>query len=511
MLRMIIVDDEPIVRDTIKNIIDWKAHDVEVLCACKDGIEAYNAILDEYPDLVLLDINIPGINGLDLIQKIQSIDASISFVIISGYERFEYAKRALQYGVSEYLLKPCSKQEILSAVELVKRKRAERESISEMRRMNVLLKQEVQTAIQMQFLSDAFFSSDNIETLAASYADAISCGAAGYASLYLIHHQGRLSPSAVDRIAETLEEYPSPSYFRILSAHNIAVVAVAVTASDRFDAFRMAMESAAGETLGDYSLSAAHYPDMDSLLRSLIPELKMVGRVEQLWKNGFRRLLYAPELHTAESGSPHLSDWKDCLEASRQERDSEIARQFQAIYNVESAQTLATRMIYRLLPHLAAYRKSEIAAVLTKIYSSDSITDIQLQVSEFLSSLCEFHRQASEKNDFTHKIIRYIDDNIADPDLSLKWIAENVLYMNVNYVSKQFFKRTGIKFSSCLTDTRLKRALSIMNANPQIKVSEVAEAVGLGDNPQYFSQIFKKQTGCSPSQYLLALGQKSPE
>ena len=83
MLRMIIADDEPLVRETISRIIDWNSNGIQLLGTCRDGIETYNMILDEYPDIVLLDINMPGMNGLDLIERIRSIDETISFIIIS--------------------------------------------------------------------------------------------------------------------------------------------------------------------------------------------------------------------------------------------------------------------------------------------------------------------------------------------------------------------------------------------------------------------------------------------
>lgn len=69
MLKLLIADDERIIRETIFNIIDWKKHDIEVIGLCKNGIEAYDMILDESPDIVLTDIRMPGMGGLELIRK----------------------------------------------------------------------------------------------------------------------------------------------------------------------------------------------------------------------------------------------------------------------------------------------------------------------------------------------------------------------------------------------------------------------------------------------------------
>lgn len=98
MLKLLIADDERIIRETIFNIIDWKKHDIEVIGLCKNGIEAYDMILDESPDIVLTDIRMPGMGGLELIRKIRQTDLQIQFIILSGYGEFEYAKEAMSYG-----------------------------------------------------------------------------------------------------------------------------------------------------------------------------------------------------------------------------------------------------------------------------------------------------------------------------------------------------------------------------------------------------------------------------
>ena len=81
MLKLLIADDERIIRETIFNIIDWKKHDIEVIGLCKNGIEAYDMILDESPDIVLTDIRMPGMGGLELIRKIRQTDLQIQFII----------------------------------------------------------------------------------------------------------------------------------------------------------------------------------------------------------------------------------------------------------------------------------------------------------------------------------------------------------------------------------------------------------------------------------------------
>ena len=130
MLKMIIVDDEKIIRETIHSLIDWNSLGIDVAAVCKDGIEAFDCILDEYPDIVMTDIKMPGLSGLDLIEKVRAAQLNTEFIILSGYGEFEFARTAMRYGVKHYLLKPSNETEItqviVSCVETCKSKTASR-------------------------------------------------------------------------------------------------------------------------------------------------------------------------------------------------------------------------------------------------------------------------------------------------------------------------------------------------------------------------------------------------
>ncbi len=104
--------------------------------------------------------------------------------------------------------------------------------------------------------------------------------------------------------------------------------------------------------------------------------------------------------------------------------------------------------------------------------------------------------------DFIEKTLSYVNENISDPNLSLKWISENYLFMNVDYVSKQFMKQTGIKFSTYLANIRIDLAKKLLVERGSDKIYAIAEEIGCGNNPQYFSQLFKKHTGYTPTTYV---------
>ena len=113
------------------------------------------------------------------------------------------------------------------------------------------------------------------------------------------------------------------------------------------------------------------------------------------------------------------------------------------------------------------------------------------------------HSSENSKNysSLIEDVMQYVEENIDNPNLTLKWIAENHLFMNVDYVSKRFIKETNQKFSNYLSNMRIQKAKQLLSEGHAGQIQWVAQQVGCGNNPQYFSQIFKKSTGLTPSAY----------
>ena len=108
---------------------------------------------------------------------------------------------------------------------------------------------------------------------------------------------------------------------------------------------------------------------------------------------------------------------------------------------------------------------------------------------------------AARSNDFVHQIISYTSVHYADESLSLQYLADKVVYMNADYIGREFTRAVGQKFSSYLLGIRMEHAKSLMRADRSLHSYEIAEKVGLGDNPHYFSQLFRKYTGTTPKDY----------
>jgi len=111
-LKVMLVDDEITILEGFKWLFDWEKHGCIVICEAEDGVMAINYAKIYEPDIIIMDINIPIISGLDAIRIIQDMNPNISFIIMSGYDEFEYCREALRLRITDYMLKPVNYSEL---------------------------------------------------------------------------------------------------------------------------------------------------------------------------------------------------------------------------------------------------------------------------------------------------------------------------------------------------------------------------------------------------------------
>ena len=119
-LRVLLVDDEIMIREGFKRLFDWQAHNCEVVGEAADGMEALSQIDALRPDIVIMDINIPIMNGLKVIQVSRMKHPNTAFVIVSGYDDFSYCREALRLQITDYILKPVNYEEFGSCIDNLK-------------------------------------------------------------------------------------------------------------------------------------------------------------------------------------------------------------------------------------------------------------------------------------------------------------------------------------------------------------------------------------------------------
>lgn len=334
MLKLLIADDETIIRETIAEIIDWESLGISLIGTASDGAEAFEMILDTYPNIIITDVKMPVMNGLELIEKTLQMGLDIDYIILSGYREFDFAHKAMSLGIDYYLLKPCNENDIISIVKRVQYDREKRTKLNEIQKWQNFINELKTTAC----------IGDQLQT-------------------------------------------------------------------------------------------------------------KMLV---QAFLNGFQE--------------------------------------------IEQVRTNCAKLICDLPATSEKSTSPELIEHLKTIYASQTIQEIIEAVSLAVDSLL-LNKSTSLTQDCVQRIKTYVLLHLSDSRLSLKWIAENLLYMNVDYLSKLFVQETGEKFSSFLNRNRIESAKNML-LTTSLSISDVAGQVGFGDNPRYFSQVFKKYTGVKPSVYL---------
>ena len=163
-LRVLLVDDEIMIREGFKRLFDWAAHDCEVVGEAADGMEALSRIDALCPDIVIMDINIPIMNGLKVIQLSRIKHPETAYVIVSGYDDFSYCREALRLQITDYILKPVNYDEFGSCIDNLKISLFERgvthsDSALEERTINQLtryLQEHLSEEISLSVLADEF-------------------------------------------------------------------------------------------------------------------------------------------------------------------------------------------------------------------------------------------------------------------------------------------------------------------------------------------------------------------
>lgn len=163
-LRVLLVDDEIMIREGFKRLFDWAAHDCEVVGEAADGMESLSRIDALCPDIVIMDINIPIMNGLKVIQLSRIKHPETAYVIVSGYDDFSYCREALRLQITDYILKPVNYDEFGSCIDNLKISLFERgvthsDSALEERTINQLtryLQEHLSEEISLSVLADEF-------------------------------------------------------------------------------------------------------------------------------------------------------------------------------------------------------------------------------------------------------------------------------------------------------------------------------------------------------------------
>lgn len=528
MYKILLADDEGIVLNALEFIIQKNFSGKYELETVKTGLSAIETAERFRPDIVFMDIQMPGINGIEAMREIRKFSANVIFVVLTAYDKFDYAKEAISLGVLDYLNKPVNQKVVVDVIE-----RAMREiDIRRERRKNDLqIRERMETVMPIiengfiySILLQERFNEDienykNLLGITASY---------GYmlAVVFGDRQQGNYMTNAVGTSVKTQMDY-YPKMREILkdvfpeavvgnvSANKIPVFMPAdelKTGYNRriemIEKSRMAvrnMKKATGLSfrigIGGVGKLKDALHSYDDALKALYSTKGSVAHVDDLPIAVEYEENYPVE--TEEAIFEKLQDGKteECLAQAdkffdwmvNQYGDDEMSIKLKVLEFVLNGESI----MYRGGGHL--YRFSSRKTYLQEVHDIKGYDLLKKWFMDKMRGAASVMTKGSEDhtNDLIRKAKEYIDKHF-QKDMSLDDISRE-LNISPYYFSKLFKEETGENFVEYVTGRRMNRAKQLLK-NSEMSIKEVCAEAGYSD-PNYFSRIFKKYQGVSPTEY----------
>ncbi|SHM94239.1 response regulator [Gracilibacillus kekensis] len=507
MYKVLLVDDERMILDGISVIVDWSSHQTELIGKAMNGMEAYDFISENETDIVITDITMPGLDGIELVKKAKTEYPDIKWIFLSGYNEFEYARQAMRYGVKHYLLKPCNENNIAEALkEVVKEKQEEEKALTYMKVMeeevtkNSLSEQEeiVRQFFLYQQLTDA------TDKKMKSLIEQVYASETFY--FWYIDMDGIVSYDQITEVVESIKIRWDESEVITTFIENKILIMMPKTISEKevydfLDAYSSAFKNG-------YSVVSTECYTKDTLKN--VPKLEDI--IQQLfYLPAYSVVNYKNWMSFYENLNADIEMDLDkllyYLKKNQQAEALNYVKMFVNQLEVDKISPKTTRgyfiQIYLLLMSKhSRYSTEDRIQAIGKLEDFQHITEFITFFKDLFSRMVDQVEHPKKYPKVISQMLECINEEIENPELSLQWLANNCLYMNADYLGKTFKKETGHRFSSYVTNARINRAVEIIESEQDIKVFELAERLGFGNNPQYFSQLFKRMKGFTPSEIM---------
>ncbi|MGD6816655.1 response regulator transcription factor [Metabacillus sp. 84] len=474
-MKVVIVDDEMIERRAMRKFIEESMAGFEVAGEAANGRLAVELASKLRPDLMLMDIKMPGMDGLEAIRKIRVSEPEIRFIMVSAYDSFDYAKEAMKEGVKEYILKPGKKEETIEALFRIKKEiLGERSASLEKEEAVQLVKKHL--AERLSHRNPAPAEVDRFHQLFPGIRGGFFLILSGCSPKEAEPVLGRHSP--VPYIC-TQQNGNRMSYLFLASEEEESGLRTA------------ALRLARSMTLSiQGSRAGVGYP---------------VLSLKKLWKS------YQEAFAAWESIEPGADVPYRFYHESEEGEAQSLAEKLRPLIfsgKTEEALLLFDRSqveIEALKEGLAAVKyeleKQGIDVQRVPLMNAGN----QEELREILYTFCEKVQWAAGEKEVAVKARQYIQANFTEP-ITLEEVAGQT-NLSPTYFTKIFKEQTGQTFIDCVTELRMKRAKELL-AGRDLSLKEIAYAVGYRD-PSYFSRVFRKTAGQTPKQFRKHIIKKS--
>ena len=506
-MRIIVADDEFFARKALVKRIGELTEEIEVCEEAEDGSEVMR-LLEEYgADLVVTDIRMPDMDGLEVARQVQERFPDTSVIIESGYADFDYAATAIRYGVKDYLTKPVKKEELEKAIQRVKEERKKlkqkiEEQIAAHRGQFMDFSHVLENeAAAKEILRDMFLKMEE-------------------ESWYLLAVQSgkeSLSKEQIHYILEIFTQGEEAICGYYFYPKNEFILLLPVRQQERFpeEFFRKKLVECWNKTQCKIHLgvsqchkkTAGFVKEAAGAYREAVYAMnqRLLQPEEQIY-------FYEAEVNVVQLFSQaEERELEKCLTEHRiQEAQYIVKRLFKQYENNEevSIYSLFTSLIQimNVINRVYTMKRGQESAESDKssyllfnfkadLYAFHSLEELQSYILDLLSDVSE---EEGQKSSIIQDLLKYLEWNYQH-DITVNELAAHKYFVNPSYLSRLFKAQTGKTFSKYLIELRMKKASEFLKES-RLNISDVALCVGYND-VSYFIQTFKKHYGMTPEQY----------
>lgn len=534
MVKLFLVEDEIIMRNGIKQI-DWASQDIELVGEAGDGELAYPMILEMKPDILLTDIRMPFMDGLELSERVRRDLPDIQIIILSGYDEFTYAQKAVSLGVTEYLLKPVPPDKLLETVVRVREKIEEERKKDEDEFSGGVTEEKRELQKQRFFRHLVMNTKTSPELLDMARQLDINLTARFFCMILVTV---RIEGETAGNYSQTRNE---------LSDHLQTILSdqTGCTLFDRSEnGFALLIarnsEESLAKSIGQITENVTAAAGTVKHLHYFIAVGTTVGRVSEIRSSyeqatkaaSYRFLIDRDQViyadHLPARGGVRDDGALDFSEAVANQNFREILEDFMRtgtreeivpfvseMFETVSEKNLKSHifMTYVLMDmYLTMLRFAKAAEIATDdieekcgrmndlLKDEFSMEAARQYIADYLDALLT-KRDSNKEKRFgisLQKAVTYIDENYCRDDLSLSGVAA-IANISPNHFSVLFSQEMGMTFMEYLIGRRMKKAQELLMMT-DMRSSEIAYEVGYKD-PHYFSHTFKKNVGMTPKEY----------
>jgi len=510
MFKILVADDEKFIRKGILSILERNLDEPVKCIEAKNGIEALEKTAEETPDLIITDINMPGCDGLEFVKELQEKHVNTTVIILSGYENFEYAKRAITLGIKEYVMKPIKKSEF---IELIKR------YMTDIQQRQLKTQEEIERKIEnnriiegvkKDFLIGLLKCSDNRE--AHQYLQQLKelkvnfepqlCTCVVFQYEVSEENQEYMDFAAKNILDEYLSLESEDFLLNVTYSEGKIISIFKCSSPCAKNEERKKIIRKAGRLIREYGKVRVFAgigdaaPGFEHLNRSLRHALRAVEY--KIFDKGDILCAYEEIERGQEVRLPHLQVQDNMLELWGELNRIYGIGQTQAVMDLLKTRYNETMEFIRnrLTKKTAVSEREEI--VYKEFSSCWTLDEMKQEIKKGLDKLEEVSQETGTINaHLMEQVIRFVDENITE-ELDLNIIAEK-FHRSPGYISTMFKRYAEGGFNSYVTEKRIGIARNLLK-DRSISIQEVAEACGYY-NAKYFSVVFKKVVGQTPREY----------